>query len=59
MLFPTLAFNVKRCHDRGRSGLFTLVGLIPVINLWYLAEMFFLSGTQGANKYGTDPREAA
>jgi uncharacterized membrane protein YhaH (DUF805 family) len=55
MLYPTIAVNVKRCHDRGRSGWFVLVGLIPLVNLWYLFEILFLRGTQGSNEYGADP----
>lgn len=55
MLYPTLAVNVKRCHDRGRSGWFVLVGIVPLLNYWYLIEICFLPGTEGANQYGTDP----
>jgi len=42
IIWSILAFNVKRCHDRGRSGLFLLVSLIPLINIWYYVEMLFL-----------------
>jgi putative OPT family oligopeptide transporter len=55
-LFPTLAVNIKRCHDRGRSGWFMLITLVPVVGFWYLVEML-LPGTQGTNKYGADPRQ--
>jgi MFS family permease len=55
MLYPTLAVNVKRCHDRGRSGWFILVGLLPILNFWYATEICFLRGTNGANEYGPDP----
>ena len=55
MLYPTLAVNVKRCHDRGRSGWFVLVGLIPIVGIWYLIEICFLRGTVGTNEYGADP----
>jgi uncharacterized membrane protein YhaH (DUF805 family) len=58
MLYPTLAVNVKRCHDRGRSGWFILVGLVPILGLWYLVEICFLPGTRGANAFGADPAGA-
>lgn len=35
-----LAVSVKRCHDRGRSGWFVLVGLIPLLGtLWLLYDL--------------------
>lgn len=57
-LYPTIAVNVKRCHDRGRSGWFILLAFVPIVSLWYLVEACILSGTDGPNEYGADPREA-
>lgn len=54
-IYPYLAVNVKRCHDRGRSGWFLLVMLIPLVNLWPSIELGFLRGTLGPNQYGSDP----
>jgi len=54
-LYPSIIISIKRCHDRNRTGWFTLVGLIPLVNLWYLVEIGFLKGTTGSNKYGPDP----
>lgn len=54
-----LAIQVKRWHDRGRSGWRVLVNLIPIIGLiWVLVELGFLKGTTGENKYGDDPLSA-
>ncbi len=40
-----LAITVKRCHDRGRSGWFGLISLIPVIgSIWLLIDLGFLPG---------------
>jgi uncharacterized membrane protein YhaH (DUF805 family) len=51
-----LAIAVKRWHDRGKSGWWVLIALVPVIGgLWYLIECGFLKGTTGANDYGADP----
>ncbi len=55
MLYPTLAVNVKRCHDRGHSGWFMLIAFIPIVGFWYLIEIGFLRGTTGDNDYGPDP----
>jgi len=52
IVWPGLVLNVKRCHDRGRSGAFFLISLIPLLNIWYLIEVLFLPGTEGGNKYG-------
>ncbi len=54
-LYPYIAVAVKRCHDRGRSGWFLLVLLIPLVNIWPAVELGFLRGTVGPNEYGPDP----
>ena len=54
-MWISLAMSVKRAHDRGRSGLFILLFLIPLVNLWPLVELYFLPGTSGENKFGPDP----
>ncbi len=51
-----LAIQVKRWHDRDKSGWWVLIGLVPVIGgIWALVECGFLSGTPGANRFGPDP----
>ena len=56
-IYPTLAVYTKRWHDRGKSGWWSLIILIPVIGgIWALIELGFLGGTPGANQYGADPR---
>jgi len=57
LLWPSLAVSVKRWHDRGHSGWWVLVGLIPVIGpLWLLVANGLLPGTPGPNRYGADPK---
>ena len=52
-----LALDVKRWHDRGKSGWFVLVGLIPLIGLlWLLIELGCLDGTHGSNRFGPSPK---
>ncbi|MGH6995255.1 MAG: DUF805 domain-containing protein [Stellaceae bacterium] len=54
-IWPNLAVGIKRCHDRGRSGWFLLIGLVPLLNLWLAVELMFLRGTVGLNRFGPDP----
>lgn len=54
-IIPGLAMGAKRCHDRSRSGWFLLIGLIPLVNIWLLIELWFIKGTDGSNRYGSDP----
>jgi len=52
----SLAAGAKRCHDRGRSGWFQAIVLIPIIGaIWLLVELGFLRGTEGENRFGPDP----
>jgi uncharacterized membrane protein YhaH (DUF805 family) len=49
----SLATTVKRLHDRGKSGWFYLISLIPLIGaIWLLIEVGFLEGQPGDNQYG-------
>ena len=53
---PALAVGVRRFHDRGKSGWFMLIGLVPIIGAaWLLIELGFLRGQSGKNEYGNDP----
>ena len=55
-LYPSLAVYTKRWHDRGKSGWWTLIILVPLIgSIWFLVECGFLRGTEGPNQYGNDP----
>jgi uncharacterized membrane protein YhaH (DUF805 family) len=52
----TIAIQVKRWHDRGKSGWWFLVGLIPYVGpIWVFIEVGCLRGTYGPNDYGEDP----
>jgi uncharacterized membrane protein YhaH (DUF805 family) len=52
-LYPTYAVTTKRWHDRGKSGWWSLIVLVPIIGeLWALIELGFLGGDEGANHYG-------
>jgi len=50
--YPGMMINIKRAHDRGRSGFFALLLGVPIIGLWPLIEFGFIAGTEGNNSYG-------
>jgi uncharacterized membrane protein YhaH (DUF805 family) len=56
LVWPALAINAKRWHDRDKSGWWSLVGLIPLVGwLWMLVENGLLRGNVGANRFGNAP----
>lgn len=55
-LWPIMCVSTKRYHDRGRSGWWQLVLLIPVGGLVvFIIDAGFLRGVRGRNRYGADP----
>lgn len=55
-IYFALAIYAKRWHDRGKSGWWSLIMLVPFIGaIWILVELGILEGTRGANQYGPDP----
>lgn len=55
-IYFALAIYAKRWHDRGKSGWWSLIVLVPFIGgIWLLVECGILEGTRGANQYGPDP----
>ncbi|MFC0409519.1 DUF805 domain-containing protein [Roseomonas elaeocarpi] len=55
-LIPGFAGMTKRWHDRGRSGWWNALVLIPVIGwIWLFISLGCRDGQRGANRYGPDP----
>ena len=52
VFYPAMMINIKRSHDRGRSGWFTLLLIIPIVSFWPLIELGFIKGTEGDNRFG-------
>ena len=48
---------VRRLHDKGRSGLWNLIGLIPVLGLIVLI-VFMVEDSKPDNQYGPNPKAA-
>src|SRR5580698_2784092 len=57
LIWPALAIQVKRWHDRDKSGWWVLIAFVPLIGaIWVLIECGILDGTPGPNKYGPSPK---
>ena len=53
LIWISLAIQVKRWHDRNKSGWWVLIGLVPVIGgIWALIENGFLAGDEAENRFG-------
>jgi uncharacterized membrane protein YhaH (DUF805 family) len=58
-LIPTILVDIKRWHDRDKSGWWMLITLVPIIGaIWLLIELGFLAGTPGPNRFGPPPTDA-
>lgn len=52
VFWPALAVQVKRWHDRNKSGFWVLINLIPILGqIWATFELGFLPGTDGENRF--------
>jgi len=58
VFIPTLAVSVRRLHDTGRSGLWLLIGLVPLIGFIVLLVFFVQDSDYGENRYGMNPKGA-
>ena len=55
-IWVLLAAMAKRLHDRGKSGLFILIAVIPILGwLWLLVETLLLGGERRKNRHGRSP----
>ena len=58
-LIPGIAVTIRRLHDTDRSGWNILWGLVPLIGGFILLYFYVTEGTQGPNRYGSDPKGGA
>ena len=58
VLIPSLAVQVRRLHDIGRSGWWLLISLVPLVGAIVLLVFFILPSEPGSNLYGPPPRIA-
>ena len=50
---------VKRYHDRGKSGFWFWIVLLPFGGIWQFIELGFVPGDEGENHYGPPPGSAS
>lgn len=54
------ALLIKRCHDRGKSGWWSLLLLIPLVGfIWMIIDLGIMEGDEGPNQYGSNPLKTA
>ena len=59
MVLAGLAIHIKRCHDRGKSGWWCLLLVIPVVGfVWAIVDLGILEGEPEANQWGPPPATA-
>lgn len=54
-IYVQIVTYIKRFHDLGRSGWYTLIMFIPFISILGIIWLGFFKWTSGPNKYGPDP----
>jgi uncharacterized membrane protein YhaH (DUF805 family) len=55
LIWILIAVQIKRWHDRDKSGWWFLINFVPIIGwLWVLIECGFLKGTTGPNRFGEE-----
>jgi uncharacterized membrane protein YhaH (DUF805 family) len=56
LIWIALSLQVKRWHDRDKSGMWIFISMIPIVGpIWSFIECGCLPGTPGPNSYGPDP----
>jgi uncharacterized membrane protein YhaH (DUF805 family) len=55
IFLPYLAVSVRRLHDRGRSGFWLFIVLVPIIGVILLIVWYAMRGNEGTNNYGPHP----
>ena len=56
-LWISLALQIKRWHDRDKSGVWVFINFIPFVGaVWTLIECGFMDGTMGPNRFGPSPK---
>ena len=56
LIVPTIAAQVRRFHDQGRSGWFCLFHLVPSVGGIIVLVFMCLEGGRGDNAWGADPK---
>lgn len=56
LVWISLAAQIKRWHDVDKSGFWCFIVLVPILGALYaFYKNFFVKGTTGPNRFGSDP----
>lgn len=55
-MVPSWTCMIRRLHDRGMSGWFSLLALVPYVGGIIMMVLLALPGDVGPNKFGDDPK---
>lgn len=55
VIIPSLAVQFRRLHDRGRSGWWMFIALVPWAGAIVLLMFYLFPSDPGMNRYGTEP----
>ena len=55
LLIPSSSVTIRRLHDIDKSGLWLLVGLVPLVGMILILVYTCRRGTPGPNQFGPDP----
>ena len=58
VFLPGLAVTIRRLHDIGKSGVWFLIGFIPIVGPIWLIVLTCMDSTAGDNEFGPNPKEA-
>ncbi|MFC4334904.1 DUF805 domain-containing protein [Salininema proteolyticum] len=58
ILLPSIAVQVRRLHDSGRTGWWWWIGLIPIVGTIVLIVFSLFDSESGTNRYGPNPKGA-
>ena len=56
LAWSPVCLGIERYHDRNKPGMWVLLSLVPLANIWCFIETGFLAGTVGPNDFVPDPR---
>ena len=52
LLLAEFSLSVRRCHDLGKSGLYSLLSFVPVLDFIVALVLFFAPGNAQVNQFG-------
>lgn len=51
------AIAIRRFHDLGKNGWYVLFSFVPLVNIYFAFQLFFVKGANESNKWGGSPEK--